>query len=60
LWLVWADLQGLRTFTRDEALLDAELEKADPEKRTAVLVDFMQRYLPRYACNAQRVDLILS
>jgi hypothetical protein len=61
LWLVWADLQGLRTFTRDSHLLDAEMEKADsPEKRTAVLVDFMQRYLPRYSCNAQRVDLILS
>jgi hypothetical protein len=61
LWLVWADLQGLRTFTRDSHLLDADMEKADsPEKRTAVLVNFMQRYLPRYACNAQRVDLILS
>ena len=61
LWLVWADLQGLRTFTRDHHLLDAEMEKADsPEQRTAVMVAFMQRYLPRYACNAQRVDLILS
>jgi hypothetical protein len=61
LWLVWADLQGLRTFTRDRHLLDASMEKAaSPEQRTAVMVDFMQRYLPRYACNAQRVDLTLS
>jgi len=60
-WLVWADLQGIRAFARDSPLLDASLEKADTaEKRTAVTTDFMRRYMPGYACNAQRVDLLVS
>ena len=45
-------------FARDEPLLDAALEKADsPEKRSAVQVGFLRRYMPRCAFNAQRVDL---
>jgi hypothetical protein len=60
-WLVWADLEGILTFAHDEPLMTAALEKADsPEKRAAVQSDFIQRYMPRYACNAQRVDLILD
>ena len=60
-WLAWADLQGIRAFARDRALMDAALEKADtPEKNAAVMVDFTRRYLPRYAFNAQRVDLALT
>jgi hypothetical protein len=60
-WLVWADLQGIRSFARDRSLLDAAIEKAEsPEERSAVMADFTRRYMPRYACNAQRVDLILS
>lgn len=60
-WLVWADLKGMQAFARDEPLMDAAVEKADsPEKRSAVQVDFLRRYMPRYAFNAQRVDLIPS
>jgi hypothetical protein len=60
-WLVWADVQGIRSFARDRSVLEAHLEKAaSPEERSAVMADFTRRYLPRYACNAQRVDLILS
>jgi hypothetical protein len=60
-WLIWADLQGIRSFARDRALLEASLEKADTsEKRSAVMSDFTRRYMPRYAFNAQRVDLKLS
>jgi hypothetical protein len=60
-WLVWADLQGIRTFARNRSLLDASLEKVDgPEERSAVMSDFTRRYMPRYSFNAQRVDLILS
>jgi hypothetical protein len=59
-WLVWADLQGIRTFARDRPLMEAALDKADnAEKRTTVMWDFTRRYLPRYAFNAQRVDLVL-
>lgn len=59
--LRWADLQGIRSFARDRALLATEVDKADsPEKRGAIMSDFTRRYMPRYACNAQRVDLILS
>jgi len=60
-WLIWADLQGIRAFARDQALLGAALEKADsPEKRSAVMSDFTRRYMPGYAFNAQRVDLVVS
>jgi hypothetical protein len=57
-WLVWADLQGIRAFDRDQSQFDAELKKAsDPQARSAVTVDFFRRYMPGYAFNAQRVDL---
>lgn len=60
-WLVWADLQGIRTFARDQAAVEAEIAKAeDAEKRGALMSNLTRRYMPRYACNAQRVDLILS
>lgn len=60
-WLVWADLQGIRSFARDRSLLEAAIEKAQSaEERGAVMSDFTRRYMPRYACNAQRVDLISS
>ena len=39
-------------------LLDAAREKSDsPEKRSAIQVEFLWRYMHRYALNAQRVDL---
>lgn len=60
-WLVWEDLQGIRAFTRDRAILAASLEKAaSPQARSALTADFHRRYLPRYAFNAQRVDLIVK
>jgi len=59
-WLVWADLKGIRTFAREQSLLDANIEKArSPEQRSAVMADFTRRYMPGYSCNAQRVDLNL-
>jgi len=59
IWLVWADLQGILTFSRDESVLDAQLSKADsPQKRGTVQAEFIRRYMPGYAFNAQRVDLI--
>jgi hypothetical protein len=59
-WLVWPDLKGIRTFAADEPLMTAALEKADrPEQRAAIQADFTRRYMPRYAFNAQRVDLIV-
>lgn len=59
-WLVWADLQGLRTFARDQSLIGPQIEKADsPERRSAVISEVTRRYMPRYACNAQRMDLLL-
>jgi hypothetical protein len=37
------------------------MEKAEgAEERSAVMSDFTRRYMPRYACNAQRVDLVLA
>ena len=58
-WLVWADLRGILTFSRDEPVLDAQLSKADsPQKRGTVQAEFIRRYMPGYAFNAQRVDLI--
>ena len=60
-WVVWADLQGMPAFARDEPKVAAELEKIEnPEKRSAAEIGLLKRYLPRYALNAQRVDLILS
>jgi len=61
LWLVWADLQGIRSFGRDEALLTAALEKADgAARRAAVEVDFIRRYMPGFSFNMQRVDILLD
>ncbi len=58
-WLVWADLRGILGFSRDESVLEAELSKADsPQKRGTVQAEFIRRYMPGYAFNAQRVDLI--
>jgi hypothetical protein len=58
-WLIWADLQGIRSFARDISLLDAALEKADgPEQGSAVMADFTRRYMPGFSCNAQRVDFM--
>lgn len=59
-WLVWADLQGIRAFTRDRSSLAADLAAAGGlEKRTEVLTEFHRRHLPHYAFNAQRIDLVL-
>jgi len=58
-WLIWADLRGILEFARDESLVDAELGKADSQqKRGIVRAEFIRRYKPGYAFNAQRVDLI--
>lgn len=60
-WLVWADLQGMRDFTRDRAQLFALLSKAkDVHERTTVIADFHRSKLPFYALNAQRVDLVFE
>lgn len=57
-WLVWADLAGLREFGRDEALVDAEMNKArDPQERTVIEAAILRRYMPGFAMNAQRIDL---
>jgi uncharacterized protein DUF4185 len=59
-WLVWPDLKGILTFAADEPIMTAALEKAgSPEQRATVQSDFTRRYMPRYAFNAQRVDLIV-
>ena len=51
----------MASFARAEPELAAELDKiGDPGKRSAAEIGFLERYLPRYALNAQRVDLILS
>jgi hypothetical protein len=61
LWLVWADLDGIRSFARDEGLFSAALEQAgSAQERTAAETDFLRRYMPGYSLNAQRVDLVLS
>jgi hypothetical protein len=57
LWLIWADLKGMQSFGREQPI-EALLEKAPPEERAAVTAEGLQRYLPGYSCNAQRVDLI--
>ncbi len=60
-WLVWADLKGMDSFARDESLMETQLGKADSaESRSIVQAQFLRRYMPGYAFNAQRVDLILS
>ena len=59
-WLSWADLDGIRAFGRDEALMAAAVAKATtPAARTAVEVDFIRRYMPGFSLNTQRIDLIL-
>lgn len=61
LWLVWADLKGIREFGRDEALMDAALAKANtPQQRNATEVDFIRRYMPGFSFSTQRVDLVLD
>jgi hypothetical protein len=58
-WLIWADLQGIRTFARDMSLFEAALDEVDsPEQGSAVMVDFTGRYMPGFSCNAQRVDFM--
>lgn len=58
-WLVWSDLDGIRAFATDQAKLAAALEKVtDPLSRTRIEADFLRRYTPRFAFNAQRVDLV--
>lgn len=60
-WIAWGDLQGMLSFARDEPKLSAELEKIEsPEERSATEIGFLKRYMPRYALNAQRVDLVLG
>jgi hypothetical protein len=57
-WLVWADLNGIRSFATDQAQLSAALEKADnPLSRTRIEADFLRRYMPGFSFNAQRIDL---
>ncbi len=61
LWMVWADLQGIRQFDKDSALMDAAMEKASgDEEKAAITADFIGRYMPRYSFNIQRVDLNVS
>ena len=58
-WLVWADLKGMLKFAHDEPLLDAAMSQAGtPAKRGLVQAEFLRRYMPGYAFNAQRVDLV--
>ncbi|MFZ2979672.1 MAG: hypothetical protein WA085_01430, partial [Sphingobium sp.] len=58
-WLVWADLAGLRAFGRDEALVDAEMSKArDASEKTVIEAEILRRYMPGFAMNAQRIDLV--
>ncbi|TWB43993.1 DUF4185 domain-containing protein [Nitrospirillum pindoramense] len=60
-WLVWADLNGIREFAKDEDRLAAALEKADgPRARAGIEANFLRRYMPGFSFNAQRVDLILT
>ncbi|QKS01178.1 DUF4185 domain-containing protein [Sphingomonas sp. CL5.1] len=59
-WMVWADLAGMLTFARDEPKLTAALAKAkSPAEHSMIQAGFLGRYMPRYAFNAQRVDLVL-
>lgn len=60
-WLAWADLQGMRDFTRDRAVLGAEMQKATSlEERTVILANFHREKLPHYALNIQQVDLLFE
>lgn len=60
-WLVWSDIKGIRTFARDESKMTAAIEKAgSPAERSAIALDFLQRYMPLEKFNAQRVDLVLG
>lgn len=60
-WLVWADLAGIREFGRDEALVDAEMGKAaTPQEKTMIEAAILRRYMPGFAMNAQRIDLIIA
>jgi len=58
-WLVWADLAGIRAFGRDEMLVEAELNKAaTPQERTVIEAEILRRYMPGFAMNAQKIELI--
>jgi len=60
-WLAWADLAGLRAFDRDGALVDAEMAKAKTAReRTMIEAALLRRYMPGFAMQAQRVDLLLE
>ncbi|MWV26876.1 DUF4185 domain-containing protein [Erythrobacter sp. GH3-10] len=60
-WMVWADLAGLRAFGRDGDLVDAEMAKAkDATERTMIEAAILRRYMPNFAMNAQRIDLVLD
>ncbi|MDO7835535.1 hypothetical protein Q4610_10825 [Sphingobium sp. HBC34] len=60
-WIVWADLNGIRAFGQDEALLGKALESASgPEAHSAIEAAFLRRYMPRFAMNAQRIDLTVT
>lgn len=60
LWIIWADVKGIRAFGKDEALLAAALEGGkDAEDRSRIEVDFLRRYMPGFAFNAQHIDLIV-
>ncbi|MEO8721985.1 MAG: hypothetical protein ABI395_00460 [Sphingobium sp.] len=57
-WIVWADLNGMVAFGRDEAQLDTALEKArNPAEHAVIETTFLRRYLPGFSFNAQQVDL---
>jgi hypothetical protein len=57
-WLVWVDCQGIVAIARVQSELDGDLTKAGgPQARGAVMIECTQRYIPRYAFNAQPVDL---
>ncbi|MEP6785988.1 MAG: DUF4185 domain-containing protein [Sphingomonadales bacterium] len=57
-WLVWADLSGIREFGRDEALVDAEMNKArDARERTTIEAQILRRYMPGFTMNAQLIHL---
>lgn len=60
-WLIWADLDGIRDFGRDEALMTAALDKAKgPEEHSTIEAEFLRRYMPHFSFNTQRVDLRLE
>ena len=60
-WLVWADIQGLQEFARASEQMAKESKPTDSEEeRSKAELRLYRRYLPRYAFNTQRFDLILA